>query len=172
MKTLTAAIERVAPRRIVLTLLCIALLLGVASTIAVATGVGQRTFSLDGESSFGWPLWTTRINVPAFCSSVILVMAAVAWVNLAFVVRRDMRCRVAAAVLAFGLGFMAIDESFSLHESAERSLHVDWQVLLRARRGWPRRRGRHADPPTSPDQPASCHRSDDRRRVLVAGPSA
>ena len=61
-----------------------------------------------------WPIWASRLNVPALVSSGMLALAGVMWWHAAGA--PTSRLRIPARGVALFFGFMAVDETVMVHE--------------------------------------------------------
>ncbi len=128
-RALFGRLAGVGPRRLTIGLAVLAATLLFASTAAYLTHTLVRTFGLDSESSFAWPVWQSAINIPALVSSLMLLLAAYVWVTVPERSLRRGRYIFARWALAAGFAFMALDESLRIHERIEEILRIDWQIL-------------------------------------------
>lgn len=102
--------------------------LAVMGLIPYVTGRLGIIASLDNELFITWPLWESRVNIPALVSALILATGGWLWWR-AGAVFGVAAVRVAARVVGVTLVFMAFDELLGLHEQFTYTTGIAWQLV-------------------------------------------
>ncbi len=126
----TRMLDRVAdasPRRVALTLAAVIVVIDLIGLFSLSTGRLGELFGIDSDLAIRWPIWASRLNVPALVSSGMLALAGVMWWHAAGA--PTSRLRIPARGVALFFGFMAVDETVMVHERLAELTSTSWLLL-------------------------------------------